>query len=129
MLTIDPSDAVPIWKQIEEGVRHLVARGGLAPGEPVASVREMAKALRVNPLTVVKAYRGLVEAGVLAVRRGEGTYVAEAPPALPRGEARRRLGDEARRFAARARTLGASDAEAIEAVRETLAALPPREER
>lgn len=117
MLTIDPSDSIPIWKQIEEGVRHLIASGALGPNDPVASVRELARELRVNPLTVSKAYRRLVDLDVLVVRRGEGTFVAPNPPRLGAAELRRRLGEAAGRYTSYAKTLGASGDEALEAVR------------
>ena len=81
-LAIDPTDAVPIWKQIEDGVRRLVVAGVLAPGAAVPSVRELARELRVNPATVSKAYQRLTDAGVLEVRRGEGTFVADRPVGL-----------------------------------------------
>jgi GntR family transcriptional regulator len=84
LLRIDPRDAVPIWKQIEEGLRRLVGVGGLRPGQPVPSVRDLARELGVNPMTVSKSYQRLADAGVLAVRRGEGTFVADAPPTLKR---------------------------------------------
>jgi GntR family transcriptional regulator len=111
---IDPADPAPIWRQIEEQVRRLVATGVLAPGAPVPSVRELSKSLRVNPATVAKAYQRLVDAGVLAVRRGEGTYVADAPPAISAAERRRSLRDGAERYGALAMGLGAGldDAEA-----------------
>src|SRR5207249_1353675 len=70
MLRIDPRDALPIWKQIEDGLRRMVGTGGLRPGRPVPSVRDLARELRVNPMTVSKAYQRLAEAGVLVVRRG-----------------------------------------------------------
>ena len=79
-LQVNPSDATPIWSQIEEGVRRLVASGALAAGSAVPSVRELARDLRVNPATVAKAYQRLTDAGVLSVRRGEGTFVAQTPP-------------------------------------------------
>ncbi len=128
MLRIDPSDAIPIWKQIEEGVQHLVATGTLGPNDPVASVREMARELRVNPLTVSKAYRRLADSGVLTVRRGEGTFVAPEPPAMSRKERKERLRAAARRYANTVKTLSASEAESLAAVREALAELgqPPR---
>jgi len=131
MLRIDPSDAIPIWKQIEEGVRHLVATGTLGPNDAVASVRELARELRVNPLTVSKAYRRLADAGVLTVRRGEGTYVAPEPPVMAAGERHRKLRDAARRFASMAKTLSAGDNESLAAVRDALRELdrPPREEK
>ena len=123
MLRIDPSDAIPIWKQIEEGVQHLIATGTLGPNDPVASVREMARELRVNPLTVSKAYRRLADSGVLTVRRGEGTYVSPKPPAMGTRERRGKLRAAARRYANTAKTLSAGDEESLGAVREALAEL------
>lgn len=107
-VVIDPSDPTPIWRQIEEGVRRLVASGALGPGRVAPSVRELAKALRVNPATVAKAYQRLTDAGVLTVRRGEGTFVAEEPPHLPEDERRRVLREGATRFATLAASIGAS---------------------
>lgn len=75
VLQVDPASAVPIWKQIETGVRRLVAGGALGAGDPVPSVRDLARDLAVNPATVAKAYQQLADAGLLAVRRGEGTFV------------------------------------------------------
>lgn len=105
---IDPSDPRPIWRQIEESVRHLVASGFLAPGTTVPSVRDLARDLQVNPATVSKAYQRLTDAGVLVVRRGDGTYVSDKPPALPPDVRAARLLDGARRYADLGITLGAS---------------------
>lgn len=115
MIHIDPRSAVPLWKQIEDGVRALVASGALAPGTPAPSVRDLARDLRLNPATVARAYQGLGEEGVLAVRRGEGTFVAEMPPRVPRNERSRRLREGAERYAALARSIGAPDDEAVAA--------------
>jgi GntR family transcriptional regulator len=84
ILQVDPALAVPIWKQIEEAVRRLAASGALAPGPPVPSVRELAKDLAVNPATVAKAYQRLADAGLLEVRRGEGTFLRGDASALGR---------------------------------------------
>jgi len=112
-LRIDPHDARPIWRQIEEGVQHLVARGALVSGAAVPSVRDLARDLQVNPATVFKAYQRLTDAGVLTVRRGEGTFVAEAPPAVSDTLRTDRLREEAMRYASVAVTLGASREEAV----------------
>jgi GntR family transcriptional regulator len=112
-LRIDPRDARPIWRQIEEGVQHLVARGALASGSAVPSVRDLARDLQVNPATVFKAYQRLTDAGVLTVRRGEGTFVATAPPPLSDTSRSDRLREEAVRYASVAVTLGASREEAV----------------
>lgn len=129
MLKIEPSSAVPIWSQIEEGVRHRVAVGELAPGAAVSSVRDLARALRVNPATVAKAYQRLADEGVLEVRRGSGTFVAESPPTLSRPERRRRLGEGARRYAALAASLGLDAAEAAAELEKAWAELDRSRER
>jgi GntR family transcriptional regulator len=111
-LRIDPKDPRPIWRQIEETVRHLVASGSLAAGTGVPSVRDLARELQVNPATVSKAYQRLTDAGVLAVKRGDGTYVADVPPSFSSAERAARLRREALRYAGIAATLGASREEA-----------------
>jgi GntR family transcriptional regulator len=119
-IEIDPAAATPIWSQIEEAVRRQVASGRLAPGAAAPSVRALAGALLVNPATVAKAYQRLVDAGVLAVRRGEGTYVAERPPPMARAERTRLLRDAAERYVAAARLLGAGDGETLSALEAAL---------
>jgi len=122
-LRLDLTSATPIWSQIEEGVRLLVARGALEPGRAVPSVRDLAKSLKVNPATVSKAYRRLCDAGVLVVRRGDGTYVADEPPGITRQDREQTLRDGATRLVALAATLGASEADveaAIEAAWEEI---------
>jgi GntR family transcriptional regulator len=119
MLRIDPRDSVPVWKQIEEGVGRLVGAGALPPGAAVPSVRELARELRVNPMTVSKAYQRLADAGVLEVRRGEGTFVASDPPQISRGERVRTLRGAASRYVAVAMTLAASKDEATQEVATT----------
>ncbi|MDL2716184.1 MAG: GntR family transcriptional regulator [Acidobacteriota bacterium] len=119
-LSVDPSDAVPLWKQIEENVRRLVASGALRPGAAVPSVRDLARDLSINPATVAKGYQRLVEAGILVVKRGEGTFVAEKPPAPARGEREKELQSGALSYASLAVTLGVSNEDAVERVRGSL---------
>lgn len=118
-IRIDPSSAVPIWSQIEDAVRRLVASGALRAGDAVPSVRQCATDLRINPATVAKAYQRLVDSGVLEMRRGDGTYVAERPPTLTRGERARELADAAQRYATVALPLGATLDQSIDALRST----------
>lgn len=113
MLHIDPHHALPIWRQIEQGVRHLVASRALQPGDGVPSVRDLARELRINPATVSKAYQRLADDGILEVRRGEGTFVADGPPRLSARERMERLRTSARAYAGTAVTLGADRREAL----------------
>ncbi|MGI4719241.1 MAG: GntR family transcriptional regulator [Janthinobacterium lividum] len=75
----------PIYRQLSDQVRRFVAGGQLAAGDELPSVREVAQALAVNPMTVSKAYSLLEAEGVLARRRGLGMVVAERqlPPRSP----------------------------------------------
>jgi GntR family transcriptional regulator len=125
LVRIDPKSAVPIWAQIEEGVRALITSGTLAPRAAVPSVRELAHELLVNPATVAKAYQRLADAGVLTVRRGEGTFVADRPPSLPAAERRRALHEAADRYAHTAVALGVDPEDAVGALRAALAELLP----
>ena len=115
-LRIDPADPTPIWSQIENALRRLVASRALPPGSGVPSVRDLARELNVNPATVAKAYQRLTDLGVLVVRRGEGTYVASSPPTIGRAERTRILRDAASRFASFAVTLGVDEKEAADAL-------------
>lgn len=114
MFAINPADPAPIWRQIEEGVRRLIALGALTPGSPVPSMRDLARDLRVNPNTVQRAYTRLIEGGVLMVRRGEGTYVAEAPAQPKKAERHEALRDGASRYASTAIAIGADVEDAVD---------------
>ena len=105
-LNIDTADPRPIGRQIEEGILQLVISGGLAPGEPIPSVRDLARDLRVNPNTVAKVFQRLGEARVLEMRRGEGTYVSPNPPLPTAAERQSRLAEAAARYANVAAGLG-----------------------
>ena len=105
---IDTSSPTPIWSQIEDAVRRLVASGAMTPGDAVLSVRDCATRLKVNPATVAKAYQRLVDAGVLEMRRGAGTFVAATATASSKAERQRELRDAAVRYASVAIPLGAS---------------------
>ena len=108
MFDINPTDGAPIWRQIEEGMRRMISLGTLEPGAGVPSVRELAAHLRVNPNTVARAYQRLTDEGVLAVRRGEGTFVSDAPRQLRKSEKAEALRDAAVRYAGTAVSVAAT---------------------
>lgn len=81
-ISINLKDGVPIYRQISNQIRYMVASGLLKPGEEIAAVRALALQLNVTPNTVVKAYDELETLGVIYKRRGAGTYIAEEAIAL-----------------------------------------------
>ncbi len=116
LLHVDPKAAAPIWRQIEDGMRRLVVSGKLSEGVAVPSVRDLAKKLQVNPATVSKAYRRLTDAGLLVVRRGEGTFVAEISGRRREVDRLGLLADGASKFVRIAESIGADLEAALEAV-------------
>jgi GntR family transcriptional regulator len=78
IVVLDSTDARPIYVQIMDEVRRAIAHGTLKVDEPLPSVRQLARDLRINPNTVSQAYRELERLGVVAGRPGQGTYVMKA---------------------------------------------------
>ena len=88
-ITINLTDGVPIYRQIVNQVKYLVASGLLRPGEELTPIRTLALQLKVTPNTIVKAYDELEISGVVHKRRGSGTFVSEERPKLAILERRR----------------------------------------
>jgi GntR family transcriptional regulator len=76
ILHIQPQSPEPIYRQIGDQIRRLVAGGQLAAGTVLPSVRDVAATYAINPMTVSKAYSQLEAAGVLERLRGKGMVVA-----------------------------------------------------
>ena len=76
LFQIHPSSGVPIYRQLMDQVRTLIAAGKFGTEELLPSVRQIAEELQVNPMTVSKAYSILEREGVLERVRGKGMRVA-----------------------------------------------------
>jgi GntR family transcriptional regulator len=74
---LDPRSPTPLYDQIAGRIKIAVAAGELAPGTGLPSVRQLAARLRINPATVVQAYRSLEAEGFVELRQGAGTFVRE----------------------------------------------------
>src|SRR6185436_10299337 len=72
---LDMASGVPVYRQIMDLVMGGIASGGLAPGDQLPTVRQLAVDLAVNPNTVVRAYRELEYRGVLDTQHGTGTFI------------------------------------------------------
>lgn len=76
LLTVQPASAEPIYRQIVEQLRRLIASGQLATGDLLPSVREVAAFHAINPMTVSRAYSMAEADGLLERLRGKGMAVA-----------------------------------------------------
>jgi GntR family transcriptional regulator len=92
VVSIDPSDATPIYAQLERGFRAAIAAGRLRLGDQLPTVRQLAVQLRINANTVARVYAELERTGVLETRRGVGSFVRiGSVEARPPNERARRL--------------------------------------
>src|SRR5262245_30671998 len=114
---VNPTDAVPIYLQILNQVRYLVAAGRLLPGEELPPIRTLAERLAINPNTVARAYRELEVAGVVVKRGTTGTFVSAGGSPLARKERVRILTDRIDALLAEARQLGFSSNELFDLIR------------
>lgn len=79
LLTVDDRDPMPIYAQLERGIRAAIATGRLSEGAQLPTVRQLAVELRINANTVARVYGELERAGVLETRRGVGTFISGTP--------------------------------------------------
>jgi GntR family transcriptional regulator len=115
---ISPHDGVPIYLQIVNQVKYLVASGRLEPGEELPPIRTLAEKLLVNPNTVARAYRELELAGVVSKRRTAGTYVSDAASPLARRQRLKIITERVDALLAEARQMNIDIEELIELLQE-----------
>lgn len=119
------NDGVPIYLQIVNQVKYLVASGRLAAGEELPPIRTLAEQLQVNPNTVARAYRELERDGLVTKRRTAGTYVSGAGSPLARRERLKILIERLDVLLAEARQLGVSTEEVIDLLRRRAEVMQP----
>ena len=117
-ITINMADGVPIYRQIVNQIKYLVASGLLLPDEELPPIRTLALQLKVTPNTIVKAYGELETAGVLHKRRGSGTYVSEGRQQMARRERQRIIEQRIDALLAEAHQLNFTAEEILQMIRE-----------
>ena len=75
-ITIDETDRHPIYRQVADEIKALIARGELKEGMALPPVRQVAADLGVNLNTIAAAYRELQKQGLLRVRHGSGAFIS-----------------------------------------------------
>jgi len=78
-IEIDLTSKVPIYVQIIDQIKHMIATGVLGPDDQLPTVRQLATDLRVNFNTIARAYRMLDDEGLISTQHGRGTYILPLP--------------------------------------------------
>lgn len=126
--SISTSSRVPIHRQISSQIREGAARGKLAPGERLPSVRELSRLLVVNPNTIARVYADLERESVLNTRPGLGVFVARPGSDLSRKVRKERLLAAVEHYLTEAVHLGFSADEAVSLVEDQVKQFQWREQ-
>ena len=121
--TVETTSAIPIYAQLIAQVKHAIAAGVLRAGDGLPSLRELASRLRVNPLTVARAYRELEALGIITTGHGRGSFISATAANLGETYRREALDGAVERLLVEAYHLGASPEEVRALVEERLLTL------
>jgi GntR family transcriptional regulator len=111
-IKLDFRSGIPIYVQIMEQIKDLIAVEALRPGDQLPTVRQMAADLRVNFNTVARAYRLLDEEGIISTQHGRGTYIlGDSQAEEPQANHKKALEDLTRQYLSAAARLDFSPAE------------------
>jgi len=128
-LHISTGDGSPIYLQIANQVKYLVASGRLAAGDEIPPIRVLARQLLVNPNTVARAYLELEREGVVQKRHGSGTYISDAASPLARKERLRIVSERVDALLAEARHLEVEPPELLRLIKERSLSIQPKENK
>ena len=110
-MIINNSSMVPIYEQIVDQIKASIVARELLPGDPLPSVRALAREQKISALTVKKAYDYLEEEGFTVTIHGKGTFVAETSQDFLKEEQKRDIEEEFEQLIDKARRCGLSDME------------------
>jgi GntR family transcriptional regulator len=128
-LHVSTGDGVPIYLQIANQVKYLVASGRLAAGDEVPPIRVLAPQLLINPNTVARAYLELEREGVVQKRHGSGTYISDTGSPLARKERLRIVSERVDALLAEARHLEVEPQELLRLIKERSLSIQPKENK
>jgi GntR family transcriptional regulator len=126
-LHVSTGDGVPIYLQIANQIKYLVASGRLGSGDEVPPIRVLAHQLLVNPNTVARAYLELEREGVVHKRHGSGTYISGAGSPLARKERLKLISERIDALLAEASHLEVDPQELLRLIKERSQSIQPKE--
>lgn len=116
ILSVDPGHPLPVYEQVREQIKRMVAAGTLRAGTQLPTIRQLAADLGLAKGTIEKAYDLLQSDAVIEMRGRAGTYVLEAPK-VPAREQAAALAAAAESLVVTARQLGVTEDAAVDALR------------
>ena len=128
-LHISTGDGVPIYLQIANQVKYLIASGRLEAGNEIPPIRVLARQLLVNPNTVARAYLELEREGVVQKRHGSGTYISENGSPLAHKERLKIISERVDALLAEARHLEVESQELLRLIKERSQSIQPKENK
>ena len=126
-LHVSTSDGVPIYLQIANQVKYLIASGRLAAGDEIPPIRVLAGQLLINPSTVARAYLELEREGVVQKRHGSGTYISDTGSPLARRERLKIIAERVDALLAESRHFGVEPEELLRLIKERSQSIQPKE--
>ena len=129
LIDIDVHGGVPIYRQVIEQVRRLILTGQMAEGEQLESVANLSSRVKVNPMTISKAYGFLVQDGLVERRRGVGLFVATLPDDTEKDKKTAVLAEALRKAASLAVQMEVSEHEARKLLAEQFSEIKLQKER
>jgi GntR family transcriptional regulator len=128
--SVEYNSGIPVYRQIINHVSATVAAGRFQPGDQLPTIRTLSGQLKVNPNTVVKAYRELELKGIIVSERGSGSYIqapapggSAKPPALGVREKKARFKNIYQRLLAEAAGSGLTEQELLNFIKERKASI------
>jgi GntR family transcriptional regulator len=118
LLEIDHHIGVPIYRQVIRQVRQQIMTDGLKEGDQLETIRDLAARLKVNPMTISKAYSFLEAEGLVERKRGVGLFVVNVRKDTKERIQKQLLKDVMDKAAMTSVQVGISEREAIELFKE-----------
>ena len=125
-LHLNHSSGEPVYRQIVEAVKYMIASRQLALDDKLPSIRNLADDLKINPRTVVKAYEELQHAGLVVMKQGQGVFVASNHGVTPQTVRRKAIAQAARRMLAEAFRMGADKDEVLDVIKSEADKMEPK---
>ena len=113
---VELKTGLPVYEQVVYAAKKAIVSGRLVPGDAFPSVRTLSQELKMNPNTAHKVVMTLVSEGLLEVKPGIGTLVAQSPSST-RGQRSTLLNDDVEQLVVEAKNLSLDLREVLEAVK------------